>query len=105
MVGTSDIADAPTWPKDLDARSTRLRRSRRKPRLVLEEIDAPVELAEQRSTAYELTAQTVRSLSPMVERHGVTTSSEVRVDTLAARLGWKPVVGDGVIMPPPMLGA
>ena len=38
------------------------------------------------SAAYELTAETVRSLLPMMERLGVATSSEFEVDTLAARM-------------------
>jgi ubiquinone/menaquinone biosynthesis C-methylase UbiE len=57
------------------------------------------------SAAYELTAETVRSLLPMMERLGVATSSEFEVDTLAARMEAETCAGGGVIMPPPMIGA
>jgi ubiquinone/menaquinone biosynthesis C-methylase UbiE len=55
--------------------------------------------------AYELLAETVRSLMPMMERLGVATSSEIDVDTLAARLEAEACAGGGVVMPPPMIGA
>jgi hypothetical protein len=57
------------------------------------------------SAAYELVAQTVRSLLPMMERLGVATASEVQVDTLAARLEEQICLGGGVVMPPPLIGA
>ena len=57
------------------------------------------------SAAYELLAETVRSLVPMIERLGVATSSEFEVDTLAARMEAETFAGGGVIMPPPMIGA
>ena len=57
------------------------------------------------SAAYELMAQTVRSLLPMMERLGVATPSEVDVETLAARLEAEACDGGGVVMPPPMIGA
>jgi ubiquinone/menaquinone biosynthesis C-methylase UbiE len=57
------------------------------------------------AAAYDLLAQTVRSLLPLMERLGVATPSEVDVDTLAARLEEEACHGGGVVMPPPMIGA
>jgi len=57
------------------------------------------------STSYDLMAQTVRSLLPMMERLGVATTAEVDVDTLAARLESETRAGGGVLMVPPMIGA
>jgi hypothetical protein len=57
------------------------------------------------SSVYELTAETVRSLLPVMERLGVATSSELDIDTLAARLEAEACAGGAVIMPPPMIGA
>jgi SAM-dependent methyltransferase len=58
-----------------------------------------------RSAACELTAETVRSLLPMMERLGIATPSEFEVDTLAARMEAETSARGGVIMPPPMIGA
>jgi hypothetical protein len=57
------------------------------------------------SAAYDLMAQTVRSLLPTMDRLGVATPSEVDVDTLAARLEEEVCGGGGVVMLPPMIGA
>jgi ubiquinone/menaquinone biosynthesis C-methylase UbiE len=57
------------------------------------------------AAAYELLARTVRSLLPMMERLGVATPSEVDVETLAARLEEEACRGEGVVMPPPLIGA
>jgi ubiquinone/menaquinone biosynthesis C-methylase UbiE len=54
---------------------------------------------------YEWTAQTVRSLLPMMERLGVATAQEVDIETLADRLRDEVVTGDGVIISPAMIGA
>jgi hypothetical protein len=40
-----------------------------------------------------------------MERLGVAASSQVEVDTLAARLEEEACGGGGVVMPPPMIGA
>jgi SAM-dependent methyltransferase len=57
------------------------------------------------SASYELMAQTVRSLLPMMERLGVTATAEVDVETLAIRLEAETCAAGGVIMIPPMIGA
>jgi ubiquinone/menaquinone biosynthesis C-methylase UbiE len=57
------------------------------------------------SPAYELVAETVRSLLPMMERLGVATADTVQPDTLAARLEAEICAGGGVTMPPPLIGA
>jgi SAM-dependent methyltransferase len=57
------------------------------------------------AAAYDLVAQTVRSLLPMMERLGVATSSEVEVETLAARLEAETCGGGGVVMLSPLIGA
>jgi ubiquinone/menaquinone biosynthesis C-methylase UbiE len=57
------------------------------------------------SPAYELMAQTVRSLLHMMERLAVATPSEVEVDTLAARLEAETCEVGSVVIPPPLIGA
>jgi ubiquinone/menaquinone biosynthesis C-methylase UbiE len=57
------------------------------------------------SVVYDLTAQTVRSLMPLMERLGVATPAEVDIDTLAARLEEETCGAGGVNMPPPVIGA
>ena len=57
------------------------------------------------SAVYDLTAETVRSLLPMMQRLGVPTSSELELNTLAARLEADTRCSGAVIMPPPMIGA
>jgi SAM-dependent methyltransferase len=57
------------------------------------------------SPGYDLLAQTVRSLLPMMERLGVVTAAEVQVDTLATRLEDEIRAGDGVMIYPPLIGA
>ena len=54
---------------------------------------------------YEYTAQTVRSLLPMIERLGVATAQEVDIETLADRLRDEVVAGGGVMISPAMIGA
>jgi SAM-dependent methyltransferase len=54
---------------------------------------------------YEYTAQTVRSLLPMMESLGVATAQEVDIETLADRLRDEVVAGGGVIISPAMIGA
>ena len=57
------------------------------------------------SAAYQLLAETARSLLPMMERLGVATAAEVQIDTLAARLEAEVCAGGGVIVTPPLIGA
>ena len=57
------------------------------------------------SPAYELMAQTVGSLLPMMERLGVADAAEVDVATLAVRLEAETCATGGVVMIPPMIGA
>ena len=58
------------------------------------------------SPAYELMAQTVGSLLPMMERLGVADAAEVDVATLAVvRLEAETCAAGGVVMIPPMIGA
>ncbi|MBV8268096.1 MAG: class I SAM-dependent methyltransferase [Planctomycetaceae bacterium] len=57
------------------------------------------------AAAYDLIAQMVHSLLPMMERLGVATSSEVGVETLAARLEAETCGGGGVVMLSPLIGA
>jgi hypothetical protein len=54
---------------------------------------------------YKWTAQTVRSLLPMMERLGVATAQEVEIETLADRLRDEVVAGGGVMISPAMVGA
>jgi ubiquinone/menaquinone biosynthesis C-methylase UbiE len=56
-------------------------------------------------TSYELMAQTIRSLLPMMERLRVATAAEVDVETLAARLEAETCSAGGVLILPPMIGA
>jgi ubiquinone/menaquinone biosynthesis C-methylase UbiE len=56
------------------------------------------------SPAYELVAETVRSLLPMMERLGVATAETVQADTLAARLEAEICARGGVVIPPPLIG-
>jgi hypothetical protein len=56
------------------------------------------------STIYELIAQTVRSLLPMMEALGVATAAEVEVETLAGRLR-REVGSSGAITAPSLVGA
>jgi ubiquinone/menaquinone biosynthesis C-methylase UbiE len=54
---------------------------------------------------YELVAQVVRSLLPMMERLGVSTREEVDIDTLERRLRDEIVSGGGVMVMPALIGA
>jgi ubiquinone/menaquinone biosynthesis C-methylase UbiE len=57
------------------------------------------------SSVYEYTAESIRSLLPMMERLSVATAAEVNIDTLAARLRKEAVENHACIMPPPLIGA
>ncbi len=57
------------------------------------------------STAYEVLAETVRSLLPLAERLGVATAAEVDVGTLAERLRREAIESDACVAPPPLVGA
>jgi hypothetical protein len=57
------------------------------------------------SPAYELVAETVRSLLPLRERSGVASAAAVEVDTLRARLEAEACAGVGVLIVPPLIGA
>ncbi len=57
------------------------------------------------AAAYELAAARVRSLLPVMERLGMAASSEVELETLAARLESEVCDRGGVVKPPPMIGA
>jgi SAM-dependent methyltransferase len=57
------------------------------------------------SAAYELMAETVRSLLPVMERLGVATAAAVQADTLRARLEAEACAGGGVVIVPPLIGA
>lgn len=57
------------------------------------------------SFSYTYIALAVRSLLPMMERYGVTTATEVQIDTLAERLRAEVVQGGGVVIQPSLVGA
>jgi ubiquinone/menaquinone biosynthesis C-methylase UbiE len=57
------------------------------------------------SPAYDYFAQTVRSLLPAIEDLGVSTSDEVRVETLAERLRAEALSLGGVVVLPPIVRA
>jgi hypothetical protein len=57
------------------------------------------------SHAGEYAAQTIRSVLPMMEKLGVATAEEVRVETLAERLRDEVVAGGGVIVFANLVGA
>ncbi|HEV3470807.1 MAG TPA: methyltransferase domain-containing protein [Pyrinomonadaceae bacterium] len=57
------------------------------------------------SYAYELLAETARTLLPLMERFGVATPEQISIETLAARLRREVVRGGGVIVVPPLVGA
>jgi hypothetical protein len=57
------------------------------------------------SPVYAYNAQTTRTLLPLMERTEVATSTEVGVDSLAARLREGLVAADATVVPPPLVGA
>jgi hypothetical protein len=59
----------------------------------------------QHSLVYELIADLLRSLLPVLERAGAATAADVEIDTMAERLRKEAVAHDGCIMLPPLIGA
>ncbi|HVY18730.1 MAG TPA: class I SAM-dependent methyltransferase [Bauldia sp.] len=57
------------------------------------------------AAAYGFAAQTVASLMPAMDRLGIATSSEIGIDTLAARLREASLAGDHCILMPRLIGA
>jgi ubiquinone/menaquinone biosynthesis C-methylase UbiE len=57
------------------------------------------------SAAYGFAAQTIVSLIPAMEQHGIATAAEIGGDTLAARLRESAVAGDHCIFMPRLVGA
>lgn len=57
------------------------------------------------SIAYDFAAETLRSLLPAAERHGIATAGEVEVDTLAARLRELALAGNHCIFMPRVIGS
>ncbi len=57
------------------------------------------------SIAYQFAAQTIASLLPAIEKHGIATAAEIDVDTLADRLRAAAIAGDHCILMPRLIGA
>jgi ubiquinone/menaquinone biosynthesis C-methylase UbiE len=57
------------------------------------------------SIVYQFTAQTLASLLPAMEEHGIATADEVGIDTLAERLRAAAIAGDHCIMLPRLIAA
>ncbi len=57
------------------------------------------------SAAYEILAETLRSLLPAAERFGIVKAGDMEIDTLAARLREQVSGGGGVILMPLLIGA
>ncbi len=57
------------------------------------------------SIVYQFTAQTLVSLLPAIEKHGIATPDEIGIDTLADRLRVAAVAGDHCIMLPRLIAA
>lgn len=57
------------------------------------------------SIAYEFAAETLRSLLPAAEAHGIVSAAEADIDTLADRLRAESVAGDHCIFLPRVVGA
>jgi ubiquinone/menaquinone biosynthesis C-methylase UbiE len=57
------------------------------------------------SPAYDYIANTLRSLLPMIEAHGVATAAEVDIDTVAQRVRTEVTNDNACIFLPPMVGA
>jgi SAM-dependent methyltransferase len=55
--------------------------------------------------AFQVFAEVLRSLLPVVERFGLASASEVDIDTLAERTEAEVVAQHGVIVPPALVGA
>ena len=54
---------------------------------------------------YDLTAETIRSLLPVIEETGIATAAEVGLPTLAERIRNEVVTGKGVVLSPALIGA
>ena len=52
------------------------------------------------AVAYEWTAESVRSMLPLMARFGVATEAQVGIDTLASRLRAEALAVDGVVKGP-----
>jgi 2-polyprenyl-3-methyl-5-hydroxy-6-metoxy-1,4-benzoquinol methylase len=57
------------------------------------------------SLGYQIVAQVVKSLLPVMEKLGIAKEKEVQIDTLAQRLRDEVVSQDAVIVLPPLVGA
>ncbi len=57
------------------------------------------------SLGYQIVAQVVKSLLPVMEKLGIAKEKEVQIDTLAQRLRDEVVSRDAVIVLPPLVGA
>jgi ubiquinone/menaquinone biosynthesis C-methylase UbiE len=57
------------------------------------------------SIAYQFAAQTLVSLLPAMEKHGIATATEIGIDTLAERLRAAATAGDHCILMPRLIGA
>jgi hypothetical protein len=57
------------------------------------------------SRGYEYAAQTLRSLSPTIERNGVVSAKEITIDTLADRLREDAVTRQAVLFAPRLVSA
>lgn len=57
------------------------------------------------SQGYEYLTQVLRSLLPLIERHGIASASQVEIDTLARRLLEDAVANERVLFPPRLVGA
>ncbi len=57
------------------------------------------------SIVYQFTAQTLASLLPAMEQHGIATPDEIGIDTLADRLRVEAIAGDHCIMLPRLIAA
>jgi 2-polyprenyl-3-methyl-5-hydroxy-6-metoxy-1,4-benzoquinol methylase len=54
---------------------------------------------------YDNLVQTIRTLSPAMERFGIASAAEVDIESLAARLHSEAVAAEAVVMAPPAIGA
>ncbi len=57
------------------------------------------------SIVYQFAAQTLLSLLPAIEKHGVATADEIGIDTLAERVRAAAIAGDHCIMLPRLIAA
>jgi hypothetical protein len=54
---------------------------------------------------YDNLVQTIRTLSPAMQRFGIASAAEVDIESLAARLHSEAVAAEAVVMAPPAIGA